>query len=149
MGTATKKVEKELKRAKGTGSIEEAKLVSQVPLECELRPVDQQQFWSARFMCKLGRSDESASRTKNVERVTCVLLRVASVCFVLQREQRKENLKKSRARSLNLIKSGLDILVAAGLLQLAPKSITPRVTGGLGFITSVISCYQVTFVGPN
>jgi hypothetical protein len=71
------------------------------------------------------------------------------VCFVLQREQRKENLKKSRARSLNLIKSGLDILVAAGLLQLAPKSITPRVTGGLGFITSVISCYQVTFVGPN
>jgi len=85
LGTATKKVEKELKRAKGTGSIEEAKL----------------------------------------------------------REQRKENLKKSRARSLNLIKSGLDILVAAGLLQLAPKSITPRVTGGLGFITSVISCYQL------
>lgn len=61
----------------------------------------------------------------------------------LQKEQRKENLKKSRARALNLVKSGLDILVAAGLLQLAPRTITPRVTGGLGFITSVISCYQV------
>jgi hypothetical protein len=73
LGTATKKVEKELKRAKGTGSIEEAKLVSQVLLECSVRPVGQQQFWSARFMCTLGPSDESASRTENVERFTCVL----------------------------------------------------------------------------
>lgn len=85
VGTATRKVERELKRARGTGSIEEAKL----------------------------------------------------------KEQRKEKLKESRARSLNLIKSLLDIVVATGLLQLAPGRITPRVTGGLGFITSVISCYQL------
>jgi hypothetical protein len=32
---------------------------------------------------------------------------------------------------------------AAGLLQLAPRTITPLVTGGLGFITSVILCYHV------
>nr|AEX93433.1 peroxin Pex11 [Physcomitrium patens]PNR35120.1 hypothetical protein PHYPA_023019 [Physcomitrium patens] len=85
LGSTTKKVENELKKAQGSPSIEEMKL----------------------------------------------------------REQRKENLKKSRVRSLNLIKSGMDIVVAVGLLQLAPKTITPRVTGGLGFITSVISCYQL------
>lgn len=37
----------------------------------------------------------------------------------------------------------MDTVVAAGLLQLAPKKITPRVTGALGFTTSLISCYQV------
>lgn len=63
----------------------------------------------------------------------------------LQREQRKANLKKSRERSLNLIKSALDIVVAVGLLQLAPRTVNARVTGGLGFITSAISCYQVLF----
>lgn len=41
------------------------------------------------------------------------------------------------------MKAGLDIVVAVGLLQLAPKKVTPRVTGALGFATSLISCYQV------
>ncbi|XP_024403902.1 peroxisomal membrane protein 11D [Physcomitrium patens] len=85
LGTISNKVQRDLKLARGTGSIEEAKL----------------------------------------------------------REQRRENLKKSRERSLNLIKSLMDIVVAAGLLQLAPRTITPRVTGGFGFITSAISCYQL------
>jgi hypothetical protein len=90
LGAATKKVEKELKRAKGTGTIEENKL----------------------------------------------------------REQRKANLKKSRERSLNLIKSALDIVVAVGLLQLAPRTVNARVTGGFGFITSAISCYQLLPAPP-
>lgn len=83
--TATKKIEREFKRIKGTGSIEESKL----------------------------------------------------------KDQRKENLKVARSRSLNLIKSALDIVVAAGLLQLYPGTVTPRVTGALGFTTSIISCYQL------
>lgn len=37
----------------------------------------------------------------------------------------------------------MDIVVAVGLLQLAPKKVTPRVTGAFGFVTSLISCYQV------
>lgn len=46
-------------------------------------------------------------------------------------------------RPLALVKAGLDIVVAVGLLQLAPKKVTPRVTGALGLVTSLISCYQL------
>jgi len=91
LAASTKKVETELKKAEGTGSIEEAKL----------------------------------------------------------RQQQKENLIKSRERTLNLIKSSLDILVAAGLLKLAPRTVTPRITGALGFITSAISCYQLLPTPPK
>uniref|UniRef100_A0A0D6R598 Peroxisomal membrane protein 11C n=1 Tax=Araucaria cunninghamii TaxID=56994 RepID=A0A0D6R598_ARACU len=58
-------------------------------------------------------------------------------------EQRLVKLKQSNTRMLALAKASLDIVVAIGLLQLAPKNVTPRVTGGLGFITSLISCYQL------
>lgn len=68
---------------------------------------------------------------------------------LLQRQQQKENLIKSRERTLNLIKSSLDILVAAGLLKLAPRTVTPRITGALGFITSAISCYQLLPTPPK
>ncbi|CAM8912973.1 hypothetical protein QQ045_031566 [Rhodiola kirilowii] len=61
----------------------------------------------------------------------------------IQNEQYSVKLQKSRERSLALIKSALDIFVAVGLLQLYPKKITPRVTGALGFTTSLISCYQL------
>ncbi|CAF2303101.1 unnamed protein product [Brassica napus] len=60
-----------------------------------------------------------------------------------QDEEYRAKLKKSNERSLALIKSAMDIVVAAGLLQLSPNKITPRVTGAFGFITSIISCYQV------
>lgn len=59
------------------------------------------------------------------------------------KEQLVAALVKARERQLNFVKSSLDIFVAAGLLQLAPKTITPRVTGALGFTTSLISCYQL------
>ncbi|KAJ6710062.1 PEROXISOMAL BIOGENESIS FACTOR 11 [Salix koriyanagi] len=58
-------------------------------------------------------------------------------------EQYRAKLKKSNERSLALVKSAMDIVVAVGLLQLAPKKVTPRVTGAFGFVSSLISCYQL------
>ena len=61
----------------------------------------------------------------------------------MQNEEYRAKLKKSNERTLALVKAGMDIVVAAGLLQLAPKKVTPRVTGAFGFVSSLISCYQV------
>ncbi|KAI3494975.1 hypothetical protein L1887_37057 [Cichorium endivia] len=58
-------------------------------------------------------------------------------------EQYRAKLKSSNERSLALIKAAMDIVVAAGLLQLSPKKVTPRVTGAFGFVSSLISCYQL------
>ncbi|KAB1214439.1 Peroxisomal membrane protein 11C [Morella rubra] len=66
-----------------------------------------------------------------------------SDCEKYQNEQYRAKLKRSNERSLALIRASMDIVVAAGLLQLAPKKITPRVTGALGFATSLIACYQL------
>ncbi|PKI45390.1 hypothetical protein CRG98_034195 [Punica granatum] len=60
-----------------------------------------------------------------------------------QNEQYRAKLRKSNERTLALIKAGMDIVVAVGLLQLAPKKVTPRVTGAFGFVSSLISCYQL------
>jgi hypothetical protein len=59
-------------------------------------------------------------------------------------EQYLGKMKQSDDRLLALAKAAVDVVVAVGLLQLAPNKVTPRVTGALGFITSLISCYQVT-----
>ncbi|CAA7016939.1 unnamed protein product [Microthlaspi erraticum] len=66
-----------------------------------------------------------------------------------QDEEYRAKLKQSNERSLALIKSAMDIVVAAGLLQLVPEKITPRVTGAFGFITSLISCYQLLPTRPK
>ncbi|KAL9661797.1 hypothetical protein QQ045_026625 [Rhodiola kirilowii] len=58
-------------------------------------------------------------------------------------EQYRVKLQKSRERSVALIKASLDTVVAIGLLQLAPDTVTARVTGAFGFVSSLISCYQV------
>ncbi|KAF8413099.1 hypothetical protein HHK36_001075 [Tetracentron sinense] len=60
-----------------------------------------------------------------------------------QNDQYLSKLKKSNERSLALVKAVMDLVVAVGLLQLAPKKVTPRVTGGFGFASSLISCYQL------
>ncbi|GLT65996.1 hypothetical protein SLA2020_383920 [Shorea laevis] len=60
-----------------------------------------------------------------------------------QNEQYRNKLQKSNESSLALIKAGMDIVVAVGLLQLAPKKVNPRVTGAFGFASSLISCYQL------
>ncbi|KAK6285580.1 hypothetical protein POUND7_011759 [Theobroma cacao] len=52
-------------------------------------------------------------------------------------------LQKSNGRTLALVKAGMDIVLAVGLLQSAPKKVTPRVTGAFGFVSSLISCYQL------
>jgi hypothetical protein len=52
-------------------------------------------------------------------------------------------MKQSDERLLALVKAAMDVVVAIGLLQLAPKKVSLRVTGAFGFITSLISCYQV------
>ncbi|KAF7051245.1 hypothetical protein CFC21_059500 [Triticum aestivum] len=57
-------------------------------------------------------------------------------------EQYLGKMKQSDDRLLALVKAGMDVVVAVGLLQLAPKKVTPRVTGAFGFVTSLISCYQ-------
>ncbi|KAL8136441.1 hypothetical protein V2J09_002442 [Rumex salicifolius] len=49
----------------------------------------------------------------------------------------------SNERSLAMVKAAADIVVAVGLLQLAPMKVTSRVTGAFGFATSLISCYQL------
>lgn len=61
----------------------------------------------------------------------------------MQNEQYRAKLQKSNERTLALVKASIDIVVAVGLLQLAPKKVTPRVTGAFGFVSSLISCYQV------
>lgn len=58
-------------------------------------------------------------------------------------EHYRAKLQKSNERSLALVKAAMDIVVAVGLLQLAPKKVTPRVTGAFGFVSSLISCYQL------
>jgi len=60
-----------------------------------------------------------------------------------QNEQYCSKLKKSNERSLALVKAAMDIVVAVGLLQLAPKKVNARVTGAFGFVSSLISCYQL------
>jgi len=64
-------------------------------------------------------------------------------------EQYRAKLKTSNQRSLALIKAAMDAVVAVGLLQLAPKKVTPRVTGAFGFTTSLISCYQLLPSAPK
>ncbi|KAL4202985.1 hypothetical protein AMTRI_Chr02g266210 [Amborella trichopoda] len=58
-------------------------------------------------------------------------------------EQYALKLKQSNERLLALVKASMDIVVAVGLLELAPKKVTPRVIGAFGFISSLISCYQL------
>ncbi|TVU12922.1 hypothetical protein EJB05_46589, partial [Eragrostis curvula] len=64
-------------------------------------------------------------------------------------EQYRMKLQKSNERLLAVIKSSLDIVVAVGLLQLAPKKVTPRVTGAFGFASSLIACYQLLPSAPK
>ena len=68
---------------------------------------------------------------------------LVAVFLGVQLEQRAVHAKKVGTHTLNYVKASVDVIVAFGLLQLAPKTVTPRVTGALGFITSVIALYQV------
>ncbi|KAL2892304.1 Peroxisomal membrane protein 11C, partial [Bienertia sinuspersici] len=94
----------------------------------------------------LGRSGiyKNKERTDLISKISLYCWMSSSVCTSLvENEQYRAKVQKYNDRSLALVKAALDIVVAAGLLQLAPKKINPRVTGALGFATSLISCYQV------
>ncbi|XP_073269928.1 peroxisomal membrane protein 11D-like [Primulina huaijiensis] len=58
-------------------------------------------------------------------------------------EQYKSKVQESNERSLAFVKAALDIVVAVGLLKLTPNKVTPRVSGAVGFVSSLISCYQL------
>ncbi|XXG77759.1 hypothetical protein AAC387_Pa08g1853 [Persea americana] len=66
-----------------------------------------------------------------------------------QNEQYLRKIKQSNDSFLALVKASMDIVVAVGLLQLTPRKVTPRVTGAFGFITSLISCYQLLPSSPK
>ncbi|KAH9610946.1 hypothetical protein KSS87_019497 [Heliosperma pusillum] len=74
----------------------------------------------------------------------------SSVCTTLvEDEQYQGKVQKYNDRSLALVKVTMDFVVAAGLLQLAPKTINARVTGAFGFASSLISCYQLLPAHPK
>ncbi|KAJ3692706.1 hypothetical protein LUZ60_011801 [Juncus effusus] len=50
---------------------------------------------------------------------------------------------KYRDRLLAVVKTTMDVIVGLGLLNVAPKTFTPRVVGSFGFISSLISCYRL------
>ncbi|XP_074279911.1 peroxisomal membrane protein 11C-like [Silene latifolia] len=66
-----------------------------------------------------------------------------------ENEQYKGKVQKYNDRSLALVKAAMDVVVAAGLLQLAPTTINARVTGAFGFASSLISCYQLLPARPK
>lgn len=83
----------------------------------------------------------------------CATNSLLELAELLRLARKKQHVKDSSERQvlqkqldqrlLGWLKSSLDIIVAVGLLQLAPNKITPRVTGAFGFVTSLISCYQL------
>ncbi|KAH7692410.1 Peroxisomal biogenesis factor 11 protein [Dioscorea alata] len=98
-----------------------------------------QVVWAGRTgIYKLAEVKRLSSQIKNLEK---------DMKLNEKQEQKNEQylskVKQSNDRLLSLIKSSMDIVVAVGLLQLAPETVTPRVTGAFGFITSLISCYQL------
>ncbi|KAH7441710.1 hypothetical protein KP509_03G050300 [Ceratopteris richardii] len=58
-------------------------------------------------------------------------------------DREKTILNRIQDRKLRLLMSSMDIVLGIGLLQLAPKRVTPRITGAVGTITSIISCYEL------
>jgi peroxin-11B len=61
---------------------------------------------------------------------------------VIDEAERAADAEKIKTKMISLIRSNLDTVVGIGLVGLAPETVTPRVTGSLGLITSLIACYQ-------
>ncbi|KAJ7560878.1 hypothetical protein O6H91_03G004100 [Diphasiastrum complanatum] len=103
--------------------------------------------WMAGCVCtslvEISEIGRLAAERKHIEIELKQAKQIESSDEIRLKEQHLKVVEQSHTRSLNLLKSSIDIGVAVGLLQLAPKSVTPRVTGALGFITSLISCYQL------
>jgi len=116
---------------------ERADLIGRISLFC---------FLGANICSTLIETSELGRLSISIKKLEKELKQIKNTSTVDQaklEEHRRLKLKQSNDRLLSLAKASLDIVVAIGLLQLAPKKVTPRVTGGLGFITSLISCYQL------
>eukprot|EP00250_Pteridium_aquilinum_P026622 c33314_g1_i1 orf=219-905(+) len=100
---------------------ERTELLSKISLYCFLGGSATNSLHELGFLIHLARKKQQATDD--------------SECKLIQ--------KQMDQRVLHWVKSSLDIVVAIGLLQLAPKKVTPRVTGAFGFATSLISCYQL------
>lgn len=55
----------------------------------------------------------------------------------------EESQQQRYTHAVSFVKSSMDVIVAIGLLRLAPNRVTPRITGALGTITSLITCYEL------
>lgn len=116
---------------------ERADLIGRISLFC---------FLGANVCSTLIEASELGRLSISIKKLEKELKQIKNTSTVDQanlEEQCHLKLKQSNARLLSLAKASLDIVVAVGLLQLAPKKVTPRVTGGFGLITSLISCYQL------
>jgi len=116
---------------------ERADLIGRISLFC---------FLGANICSTLIETSELGRLSISIKKLEKELKKIKNTSTVDQaklEEQHRLKLKQSNDRLLGLAKASVDIVVAIGLLQLAPKKVTPRVTGGLGFITSLISLYQL------
>jgi len=91
-----------------------------------------------------------------VSTVVSAIIEIAEISRISAKERKKSGLvdgaadeaekaadaEKIKARMIALIRSNLDTVVGIGLVGLAPETVTPRMTGTLGLITSLIACYQ-------
>ncbi|MQL89408.1 hypothetical protein Taro_021968 [Colocasia esculenta] len=85
-----------------------------------------------------------------LERIKNALNRLAGfLYFVGWNERFLAKVKKSNERTVSLVKASMDMVVAIGLLQLAPKKVTPRITGAFGFLSSLIFCCQLLPARPK
>jgi len=116
---------------------ERADLIGRISLFCFLGGNVCSTLIETSELCRLSMS------IKKLEKELKQIKNTSTVDQANLEEQRRLKLKQSNARLLSLAKASVDIVVAVGLLQLAPKKVTPRITGGFGFITSLISLYQL------
>lgn len=116
---------------------ERADLIGRISLFCFLGGNVCSTLIETSELCRLSMS------IKKLEKELKQIKNTSTFAQAKLEEQRRLKLKQSNDRLLSLAKASADIVVAIGLLQLAPKKVTPRITGGFGFITSLISLYQL------
>ncbi|KAL6322158.1 hypothetical protein AAG906_005099 [Vitis piasezkii] len=102
----------------------------------------------------LGRSGiyKNKERAEQIGRISLFCWMGSSICATLvelgelgrlSASMKKLEKELKGSDKYQVFKAVMDTVVAVGLLQLAPKKVTPRVTGGFGFVSSLISCYQL------
>ncbi|KAI4371527.1 hypothetical protein MLD38_019749 [Melastoma candidum] len=102
------------------------------------------------LFCWMGSSICSALvELGELARVTRAIKKIEKTVGQSKNDEYRSKVQKSNERLLALIKALMDIVVAVGLLRLAPTKVTPRISGAFGFVTSLISCYQLLPAPPK